>query len=52
MLSVDRGQENYGRSVKEDFLEVAAEWSLDGSESGEAKGMLSSSSMPVLGNEA
>lgn len=32
MLSVDRGQEKYGSSVKEDFLEVAAEWSVDGSQ--------------------
>lgn len=32
MLSVDRGQEEYGSSVKEDFLEVAAEWSVDGNQ--------------------
>lgn len=52
MPSVDRGQEEYGSSVKGHFLEVAAEWSLDGSEGGEVKGMLSSSSMSMLRNEA
>lgn len=38
-VGVETGQKDCGISVKEDFLEVASEWSLGGHEGGEAKGM-------------
>lgn len=58
MVSVDTEKKDYVSPVKEDFLEVASQWSVEGYEGGGRQGnvknshMFASSSMSVLGKEA